>query len=83
MSESSVGAKPARSTLSMRRKKEREDAAGYKRSTYALSPASLRVADEIQRRYQLGSREAAINALLELIDRDLFLWHDILVSERR
>ena len=61
--------KPARSTLSMRRKKEREDAAGYKRSTYALSPASLRVADEIQRRYQLGSREAAINALLELIDR--------------
>ncbi|MCE3543953.1 hypothetical protein LXJ56_27640, partial [Escherichia coli] len=75
--------KPARSTLSMRRKKEREDAAGYKRSTYALSPASLRVADEIQRRYQLGSREAAINALLELIDRDLFLWHDILVSERR
>lgn len=75
--------KPARSTLSMRRKKEREDAAGYKRSTYALSPASLRVADEIQRRYQLGSREAAINALLELIDRDLFLWHDILVSERQ
>ena len=64
-----------RSTACMRRKKQREHEAGYRRSSVALSPTSLDVIERIKANFGLPSREAAINAVLELIDSDMFLWH--------
>ena len=51
----------------MRLKKEREDNAGYRRSTVALSPVALAIAERLQDRLGLGSREAVINAVFERI----------------
>lgn len=66
------------STASMRRRKQREHAAGYRRSTVALSPVSLDVIERIQANFGLPSREAAINAVLEMINSDMFLWHEFM-----
>jgi hypothetical protein len=43
-----------KSTRSMRLKKEREDNAGYRRSTVALSPVALAIAERLQDRLGLG-----------------------------
>lgn len=67
-----------RSTASMRRSKQRECEAGYRRSSVALSPTSLDVIERIKTNFRLPSREAAINAILELIDSDMFLWHEFM-----
>lgn len=67
-----------KSTASMRRSKQRECEAGYRRSSVALSPTSLDVIERIKTNFRLPSREAAINAVLELIDSDMFLWHEFL-----
>ena len=64
-----------RSTASMRRKKQRELQAGYRRASVALSPTSLDVIERIKANFGLPSREATINAVLEMIDGDMFLWH--------
>lgn len=64
-----------RSTASMRRKKQRELQAGYRRASVALSPTSLDVIERIKVNFGLPSREATINAVLEMIDSDMFLWH--------
>ena len=64
-----------KSTASMRRKKQREHDAGYRRASVALSPTSLDVIGRIKANFGLPSREATINAILELIDADMFLWH--------
>ena len=55
----------------MRLKKQREDQAGYRRSTIALSPVAVAIAERLQQRLQLPSREAVINAVLERIDSDI------------
>lgn len=70
--------KVKRSTASMRRSKQREHAAGYRRASVALSPTSLDVIERIKANFGLPSREAAINAVLELIDSDMFLWHEFM-----
>lgn len=62
----------------MRRKKQREHGAGYRRASVALSPTSLDVIERIKTNFGLPSREAAINAVLELIDSDMFLWHEFM-----
>ena len=62
----------------MRRKKLREDAAGYRRSTYALSPTSIDIVEKIRQRLTLPSREATINAILERIDSDILLRYEFL-----
>jgi len=62
----------------MRRKKQRELAAGYRRASVALSPTSLDVIERIKTNFELPSREATINAVLELIDSDMFLWHEFM-----
>jgi len=62
----------------MRRKKQREYGAGYRRASVALSPTSLDVIERIKTNFGLPSREAAINAVLELIDSDMFLWHEFM-----
>jgi hypothetical protein len=67
-----------RSTASMRRKKQREHGAGYRRASVALSPTSLDVIERIKTNFGLPSRESAINAVLELIDSDMFLWHEFM-----
>ena len=67
-----------RSTACMRRSRQKELAAGYRRASVALSPASLDVIERIKSAFDLPSREAAINAVLELISTDMFLWHEFL-----
>jgi hypothetical protein len=70
-----------KSTRSMRLKKEREDNAGYRRSTVALSPVALAIAERLQDRLGLGSREAVINAVFERIDSDRYLKYEFLGPE--
>ena len=65
----------------MRLKKEREDNAGYRRSTVALSPVALAIAERLQDRLGLGSREAVINAVFERIDSDRYLKYEFLGPE--
>jgi len=67
-----------RSTASMRRSRQKELAAGYRRASVALSPASLDVVARIKANFGLPSRDAAINAVLELISADMFLWHEFM-----
>ena len=67
-----------RSTRSMRLKKQREDEAGYRRSTIALSPVALAISERLRVHLDLGSREAVINAVLERIDRDMYLKYELL-----
>lgn len=67
-----------RSTASMRRKKQREYDAGYRRSTVALSPTSLDIVERIKGNFGLPSREATINAVFELINSDMFLWAEFM-----
>lgn len=62
----------------MRRSKQREYEAGYRRASVALSPTSLDVIERIKTNFRLPSRESAINAVLELIDSDMFLWHEFM-----
>lgn len=62
----------------MRRKRQREYEAGYRRASVALSPTSLDVIERIKTNFGLPSRESAINAVLELIDSDMFLWHEFM-----
>lgn len=70
-----------RSTRSMRLKKKREDEAGYRRSTIALSPVAVAIAERLQQRLQLPSREAVINAVLERIETDRYVKYEFLGSE--
>ena len=70
-----------RSTRSMRLKKQREDQAGYRRSTIALSPVAVAIAERLQQRLQLPSREAVINAVLERIESDRYIKYEFLGSE--
>lgn len=65
----------------MRLKKEREDQAGYRRSTIALSPVAVAIAERLQQRLQLPSREAVINAVLERIESDRYIKYEFLGSE--
>ncbi|WP_206378660.1 hypothetical protein [Sphingomonas paucimobilis] len=65
----------------MRLKKQREDQAGYRRSTIALSPVAVAIAERLQQRLQLPSREAVINAVLERIDSDRVIKYEFLGSE--
>lgn len=67
-----------RSTASMRRSRQKELGAGYRRASVALSPASLDVVERIKANFCLSSRDAAINAVLELISADMFLWHEFM-----
>ena len=67
-----------RSTASMRRSRQKELGAGYRRASVALSPASLDVVERIKTNFGLPSRDMAINAVLELIGADMFLWHEIM-----
>lgn len=70
-----------RSTKSMRLKKEREDKAGFRRSTVALSPVALAIAERLQERLGLASREAVINAVFERIDTDMYVKYEFLGPE--
>ena len=67
-----------RSTASMRRSRQKELGAGYRRASVALSPASLDVVERIKANFGLPSRDAAINVVLELISTDMFLWHEFM-----
>lgn len=67
-----------RSTASMRRSRQKELSAGYRRASVALSPTSLEVVERIKADFGLRSREAAINAVLELMGGDMFLWHEFM-----
>jgi hypothetical protein len=67
-----------KSTASMRRKKQREHEAGYRRASIALSPTSLDVVERIRANFGLPSREATINVVLEMIHSDMFLWHEFM-----
>jgi hypothetical protein len=67
-----------RSTASMRRSRQKELGAGYRRASVALSPASLDVVERIKANFGLPSRDTAINAVLELISSDMFLWHEFM-----
>lgn len=62
----------------MRLKKEREDQAGYRRSTIALSPTAVAIAERLQERLSLPSREAVINAVLERIAHDRYVKYEFL-----
>lgn len=70
-----------RSTKSMRLKKEREDQAGYRRSTVALSPVAVNIAERLQEHLGLPSREAVINAVLERIAHDRYIKYEFLGPE--
>lgn len=70
-----------RSTRSMRLKKEREDQAGYRRSTVALSPVAVTIAERLQEHLGLPSREAVINAVLERIANDRYIKYEFLGPE--
>ena len=65
----------------MRLKKQREDQAGYRRSTIALSPVAVAIAERLQQLLQLPSREAVINAVLERIESYRYIKYEFLGSE--
>lgn len=67
-----------RSADSMRRRNARLNAEGYRRATYSLSPTSVEVVEGVKEKLKLSSREAALNAILEQIDRDMFLRQEFL-----
>lgn len=67
-----------RSTASMRRSRQKELGAGYRRASVALSPASLDVVERFKTNFGLPSRDMAINAVLELISADMFLCHEFM-----
>lgn len=62
-----------RARLAMRNRAKREDAAGYRRVTLALSPIAVEVLEEVMARRGYTSRQSALNALLERIDGDMFM----------
>jgi hypothetical protein len=68
----------ASSTLSMRKRAERQDAEGYKRLTIALSSRSVEVVEGVKSKHGLSSREAALNAILERIGDDMILRQEFL-----
>ncbi len=62
----------------MRKRNATLNAQGFKTSTVAFSPRSLEVIDGIRAKLNLRSREAAVNAVLERIDQDIFLRQEFL-----
>ena len=71
-------AQTAKSTLSMRKRKSALSAKGWKITNVALSPCSLDVIERVKANLNLTSREAAVNAILERIDQDMFLRQEFL-----
>jgi len=65
-------------TISMRKRNAALAANGWKTSTVAFSPRSLKVIDGVKAKLNLTSREAAVNAVLERIDQDIFLRQEFL-----
>ncbi len=66
------------STQAMRKRNASLNAQGFKTSTVAFSPKSLEVIDGVRAKLNLRSREAAVNAVLERIDQDIFLRQEFL-----
>lgn len=62
----------------MRKRKTVLIADGWKTSTVAFSPRSLEVIEQVKIKLNLSSREAAVNAVLERIDGDMFLRQEFL-----
>jgi|GraSoiStandDraft_5_1057265.scaffolds.fasta_scaffold515665_2 hypothetical protein len=67
-----------RARLAMRERAKRQDAAGYRRVTIALSPPAIEVVERVKASKGYKSREAAINAILERIGDDMFLQQEFL-----
>lgn len=78
MAKTSPSKPVASSTLSMRKRAQRQDSEGYKRQTIALSPRAVEVVDGVKSRHGLSSREAALNTILERIGDDMFLRQEFL-----
>ncbi len=57
----------------MRNRALREDAAGFRRVTLALSPTAIEVLVDYMARSEHTSRQAALNAILERIHGDMFM----------
>lgn len=60
-------------TLAVRRHVERKAAQGYRRATIAFSPLALEVIEAAIAKYDVTSREAALNLILERISEDAYL----------
>lgn len=68
----------ASNTLAMRKRAARDAAAGFTRQTISFSPRSIGVVEGVKSKHGLTSREAALNAILERIDDDMFLRQEFL-----
>lgn len=67
-----------RAKIAMRKRAERQDAAGYRRVTIALSPQATEIVERVKASKGFTSREAAINAILERIGEDMFMQQEFL-----
>ena len=59
--------------VAMRNRAAREKAAGFKHITIALSPKAVELIDGYMAHTEFKSRQAALNAILERIDDDMFM----------
>ena len=62
----------------MRKRNAALAASGWKTSTVAFSPRSLKIIERVKIKLNLTSREAAVNAVLERLDEDIFLRQEFL-----
>lgn len=67
-----------RARLAMRKRAQKEDAAGYRRVTIALSPEAIRFLEEFMAASGITSRQAAINDMFERIADDMFMRQEFL-----
>lgn len=67
-----------RARLAMRKRAKREDEAGFKRVTLALSPEAVRLLEGFMAASGHTSRQAALNDMLERISDDMFMRQEFL-----
>jgi hypothetical protein len=63
----------ATARVAMAKRAAREKAAGFKHITVALSPKAVELIDGYMAHTEFKSRQAALNAILERIDDDMFM----------
>ena len=67
-----------RARIAMRKRAQKEDDAGFKRVTIALSPVAVQVLEQFKTARGHTSRQDAINAICEEIDTNMFLRQELL-----
>lgn len=68
----------ASNTIAMRKRNAALVEGGWRTSTIAFSPKSLEAIEKVKNKLNLSSREAAVNAVFERLDDDMFLRQEFL-----